>query len=323
MRSLLRLNARLHDAVDGWWESTAMRRAVGYGLMIAFVGAVALIEASRQGWLPAPMDGLPTNHFYAFDVAFTIFLGVEIVGLVLGLAKSIANSLGKQFEVFSLILLRQSFKELVYFEEPIQWTLADDSARQAVQYVVADALGALLVFVTVGFYYRLQRHQSITDSPAELRRFVAAKKLVANALLATFVGLAAFAAVDFLQGGTAIAFFDTFYTVLIFSDVLIVLISFRYSTTYTVVFRNFGFAAATVMVRLALAGPHYVDALLGWGATLFAVGVTAAYNFVVPDVEGPASRDAADDIRTPERPAPEAQGEDEGRKETPIRRELS
>jgi hypothetical protein len=321
MRSLLRLNARLHDAVDGWWESTAMRRAVGYALMIAFVGAVALIEANRRGWLLAPLDGLPTNHFYAFDVAFTIFLGVEIVGLVLGLAKSIANSLGKQFEVFSLILLRQSFKELVYFEEPIQWTLADESARQAVQYVVADALGALLVFVTVGFYYRLQRHQSITDSPSELRRFVAAKKLVANALLVTFAGLAAFAAVDFLQDGTAIAFFDTFYTVLIFSDVLIVLISFRYSTTYTVVFRNFGFAAATVMIRLALAGPHYVDALLGWGAALFAVGVTAAYNFVVPDVE-PASRDADRDIHTPERPAPEAGGEDEGRKDTPIRREL-
>jgi hypothetical protein len=80
-------------------------------------------------------------------------------------------------------------------------------------------------------------------------------------------------------------FFNTFYTVLIFSDVLIVLISLRYSATYHVVFRNSGYAAATVMIRLALAGPRYLGTALGVAAALYNLGVAAAYNYVTPAVQ--------------------------------------
>jgi hypothetical protein len=142
-----------------------------------------------------------------------------------------------------------------------------------------------VVFVIVGLYYKLQRHRRITETAAEQRRFVGYKKLLANVLLLVLVGLGLYTVEQFVVDGHAIAFFDTFYTVLIFSDVLIVLLSLRYSTTYYVVFRNSGFAAATVMIRLALAGPRYIDAMLGIGAALFSVGLTAAYNYVVPAIE--------------------------------------
>jgi hypothetical protein len=44
------------------------------------------------------------------------------------------------------------------------------------------------------------------------------------------------------------------------------------------VFRYFGFAVATVLVRLALTAPRIADAALGVVATLFAVGVTWFHN---------------------------------------------
>jgi hypothetical protein len=220
----------------------------------------------------------------AIDIAFTLFLVVEIVGLVVGLATSVAKTAGKQFEVFSLILLRQSFKELSKFnEEPIQWTF--EAGREAVQYVVVDATGALLIFVSLGFFYTLQKHQPITQTDVEQRYFVAQKKLVSNVLLFVLIGLSVYAVVAPFVAEDVLPFFNTFYTVLIFSDVLIVLISLRYSATYHVVFRNSGYAAATVMIRLALAGPRYLGAALGVAAALFNLGVAAAYNYVTPAVQ--------------------------------------
>ncbi len=273
------------DAFEGWWEGGEARRMVAYVLVGSFLLSLILIEAGRQALLPAPIAGkIPTNHFVAIDVAFTLFLVVELIGLVVGLATSVADTAGKQFEVFSLILLRRSFKELVEFEsEPIVWTF--EAGREAVQFVLADAGGALFIFFTLGFFYTLQHHQTITQSPVQQERFVTQKKMVANVLLIILIGLGAYSMASPLLGNGDIRFFNTFYTVLIFSDVLIVLISLRYSAIYHVVFRNSGFAAATMMIRLALAGPRYLGAALGVVAALFNLGVAVAYSYVAPAVQ--------------------------------------
>lgn len=284
MNSVFQCSNQLFDAFERRWESAEARQTVGYVLVGGFLISLVVIELNRQGLLPPSVaETLSTNHFAAIDVAFTLFLVVELVGLIVGLATSVADTAGKQFEVFSLILLRRSFKELVKFnEEPIEWTFA--SGREAVQLVVVDATGALLIFVTLGLFYTLQKHRPITQTNVEQRYFVAQKKLVANALLLILVGLGVYTVVaPFIA--QAVPFFNTFYTVLIFSDVLIVLISLRYSATYHVVFRNSGYAAATVMIRLALAGPRYWGTALGVAAALFNVGVAAAYNYVAPAVK--------------------------------------
>jgi hypothetical protein len=74
------------------------------------------------------------------------------------------------------------------------------------------------------------------------------------------------------------AFFESFYTVLIFADVLVVLISLRYNASYRVVFRNSGLAVATVLLRLALAAPPPWAGALGLGAVLFALVLTVVYD---------------------------------------------
>jgi len=311
MPALLRLSNRFFDAFEEWWEGVQARRTVAIVLVGGFVGALVLIEANRRGWLPPDLAPVvSTNHFVAIDVAFTLFLVVELVGLVLGLATSVADTAGKQFEVFSLILLRQSFKELDNFtEEPIQWTL-DGPGREAVQLVVADATGALVIFAVMGLFYTLQRHRSITENAEEQRTFMTWKKGVANVLLLTLAGLAANTVLGPFVPGLGGSFFDAFYTILIFTDILIVLISLRYSTTYHVVFRNSGFAAATVMIRLALAGPRYLDVALGVAAALFNVGVAAAYNYVAPAAKGSVQRNVEQkDGSVKDVPRPE--GEDE------------
>jgi len=299
LQALLRLSSRVFDRFEEWWEGKQARGVVAGVLVGGFLMSLALIELNRWGALPRPLgQSISTNHFKAIDIAFTLFLVVELIGLVVGLATSVADTAGKQFEVFSLILLRRSFKELVKFEEePIQWSF--EAGREAVQFLVVDATAALLIFLTLGGFYTLQRHESITRSREETFQFVAQKKMVANVLLLALAGLAGYAVLQPVVGGEPIPFFNAFYTTLIFSDVLIVLISLRYSATYHVVFRNSGFAAATVMIRLALSGPRYLGAALGVGAALFNLGVAAAYSYVAPAAE--ASRKRRTDRKEAER----------------------
>jgi hypothetical protein len=207
------------------------------------------------------------------ELALYLLLAYEVVGLVLGIARSVSNAAGKQFEIFSLILLRHSFEEFAYIGEPVVW----ESARLPVLRMLSDGFGALAIFVLLGFYYRAQRHPPLSDDARDRASFVAAKKLVALVLLAAFVWLGARAALSKGPG-----FFESFYTVLVLADVLLVFLSLRYSGAYHVVFRNSGLAVATVILRLGLSAPAFYNAALGIVAAVFALALTLAYGRLGP-----------------------------------------
>jgi hypothetical protein len=238
-----------------------------------------VVEARRRGWRPEGLaEHVPAKHYYAILVAFTLLLLTEVIELVFALAQSVASAVGKQLEIMSLILIRQSFKELTYFDEPIVWREMTGEVTTHVVYILSDALGALIIFALLAVYYGLQRHRPITLDADEQANFVAGKKLIALLLLVGLIVIGTNWVGSALTGSISHGFFEVFYTLLIFADVLIVLTSMRYNTPYPVVFRYFGFAVATVLVRLALTAPRIVDAALGVGATLFSVALTWAYN---------------------------------------------
>lgn len=281
--ALLARATRIFDRLEQWWFTVATQKRIASALIWVFLAGLLTVEARRRGWLP---DGLaehvPSKHFYAILVAFTLLLLTEVIELVFALAQSVASAVGKQLEIMSLILIRQSFKELTYFDEPIVWRDMAGEISVRVAYILSDAVGALIIFALLAVYYRLQRHQPITRDADEQANFVASKKLIA---LLLFVGLIVIGinwTVSALAGAASHGFFEVFYTLLIFADVLIVLISMRYNTPYPVVFRYFGFAVATVLVRLALTAPRIIDAALGVAATLFAVALTWLYNRSAP-----------------------------------------
>ena len=272
---VLGLAARTFDRLDAGWESARTRRRTADGLVLLFVAALVAVEMRRWGLLPPGLSALvPRSHFAAIGAAFTALLLVETVGLVLALADSVAGSVGKQFELFSLILLRDAFKALGTLGEPIVWATAQEPVLEA----LADGGGALLIFSGVVLFDRLQRHRPITTDRTEQARFVATKKAIALALLVAI----AVAGVDDLRryatGTDPYPFFDSVFTALIFADILLVLVSLRHSSTYAVVFRNAGFALATVVLRLALVAPAVPGVALGLGATAFLVALAWLYN---------------------------------------------
>jgi hypothetical protein len=265
---------RTYDRVELLWEGARTRRLVASVLVAVFVAYVVGIELARRGLLPRVAAGhLPRNHFHAVEVAFYLLLAFEVVGLVFTLSRSVSTAAGKQLEIFSLILLRHSFEEFGHLPEPIAW----DGAREAVERMLGNAAGALAIFVVLGFYYAALRPRPLSSDHRDTQGFVTAKKAVALALVVVF---------GWMAGRTLLGlrseFFESFYTVLVLADILVVLLSLRYSTSYLVVFRNSGLALATVLLRVGLSAPPYFNAGLGLIAALFSLGVTVAATRFAP-----------------------------------------
>ncbi|MDH5508201.1 MAG: hypothetical protein OEZ02_13345 [Anaerolineae bacterium] len=275
MKYILNVTNRLFDWLQRYWESAGTQRILGTGLASAFILAIGIIHLNWLGFLPEPYKSLlPTNHLAAIALAFTLLLVLEVVSLVLSLARSVSDSVGKQFEILSVILLRDTFQEFANFNEPLVW---EDIGHSIVP-ITATALAALLIFVVLGFYYPAQRHTRIVKDEEDKASFIAAKKVIALLLLASFIFVVLNNLWLFITDREPTAAFESFYTLLIFSDILVVLISLRYSASYHVAFRNSGFAVATVFIRLALIAPLLTGALLGVGTAVFALGITFAYN---------------------------------------------
>ena len=267
---MLRHAVRLFDAVADRFERPATRRAFATLVATAFACSVAAIELARQGLVPARLAPfVPLNHFRSVDLAFYLVLAWEVAALAIGLAASVANAAGKQFEVFSLIMLRHAFEAFGHLDEPVTWAQGHAVALE----IGAFAAGALGLFAILGLYYRAQRHPPLPGGLGDRASFVALKKLVALVLLVIYAVLAIRAALQEQPN-----FFTSFYTVLVLADVFLVLVSLRHSGAYHLIFRNSGLAAATVVLRLALTAPPVWAATLGVSAGLFALGVTLVCN---------------------------------------------
>ncbi len=282
----LRPVARLYDAVDRRWHHFTEGHALGLSLAVVFIVVLLAVELNRHGLLPDGLAGIVgVRHFSAVTIAFGLLLLFEVLALVFTLAQSVANSVGKQFELVSLILLREAFLAFASFGEPID---LGKRGYASLLVVGEDLLAAFLVFVLIGVYYRLQHHQPITPDEREQASFIAAKKAVALALFLAFLALIVQYAVRWLSGAAQTDLFGDFFTILVFADVLIVLVSLAFTSGYHVVFRNAGFAAAAIVVRLALTAPPFVGAALAVAAALFAVALTAAYNSFAPAIRARA-----------------------------------
>ena len=272
----------LYNRVERFWSSRKTWKFTVSLIILIFLIYMILITLNRFHWLPASLaNKIPTNHFYAVHLAFSMLLVIEVMGLVFSIAHSIARSVGKQFEIFSVILLRQSFEEFVNFSEPIVW----QEIQQSIVHIIVNTAGSLLIFLALGVYYRIQKHRPITRNETEQFHFIATKKIVAIALLLIFVLMAIHHTIILFLTPHPYSFFNTFYTVLIFSDILLVLISLRYCSTYHVVYRDSGFTLGTVLIRIALTAPPVYNVLLGVGASGLIIALTLVYNLFSPEIE--------------------------------------
>jgi uncharacterized membrane-anchored protein YitT (DUF2179 family) len=121
---------------------------------------------------------------------------------------------------------------------------------------------------------------------------VKVKQIVAILLLTIFVVLSLYSLydwskeiVDYLVKGDPmqidahLIFFEDFYTIMIFADVLIFIASFIYSQRYATLLRNAGFVASAIFLRMSLAGESYYGVALAAFAILTGILAQLIHNY--------------------------------------------
>jgi len=263
------------DKISKKFESPKGFNIISSGLAIIFIVSLFIAFVNINFNLPESIAYLlPDNYFFAVEITFTILLAVEIIEMVFILAHSVTDSVAKQFEILSLILLRQAFKEFSNIDMPIEIV----SIIQPATYILSDIFGALFIFAGVLIFKKMQKHRVITSNDEDSYKFTALKKALALFMLAAFIIIGIYDIALYIDGAEQFQFFTMFYSLLIFTDILIVIISLRYSHLYCVVFRNTGFAIATILIRFALSLPRYYDTAMGILSIIFVILITYVYN---------------------------------------------
>ncbi|MCL7487469.1 MAG: hypothetical protein M8357_04750 [Desulfobulbaceae bacterium] len=265
----------IFDPLHYYWEHERIHRKISVMLVLLFIGSLLVIELKRQGILTGSLvASIPNNHFFAIQAAFTVVLIMEIISLIFTIPCSFSKSVGKQFEILSLILMRNAFKQLSSLPEPI--TVNEENYKVILE-IVSDGFGALLIFALLGYYYRIQeqqKHDDLKGRPVDLFSFVAAKKGLALIILGIFIYMGGSTIYNWLNEVPQSDFFHDFYTLLIITDILLVLIAQCFQPSFFSVFRNSGYALSTLIIRLALSAPAYFNVLLGVAAAIFAIAMT-------------------------------------------------
>lgn len=269
--------AALYELVLG--DRTDERlRSVAINLAIAgFLIHVVACTLHGFSLLDVPgMNSFIDSYLDALYTPFSIILAYEVYELIRAIPESFSVAIGKQFEVMSLLVVRDIFKNLADVEATQGSALDSDVALIALEAV------AFLILFTTALYFRSMtlNTKSTTEPSAAVVRFVDQKKTLAVALAFVYVLLAIYSftswslsTVDGDGDLSRTVFFLDFFTFLILSDIVILLVSYKHITDFPQLARNTGFVLSTVTIRVGIGTPGFTGAALFILSALLAAGV--------------------------------------------------
>ena len=262
----------LGDATDERLRGWAINAAI-----VGFLLHVVACTLHRFSSFDVPdMNGFFDSYLDALYTPFSIILAYEVYELIRAIPESFSISIGKQFEVMSLLVVRDMFKNLADVEKASGTAVDTDVALIAV-----EALAFLILFTTA-LYFRRVTHASKHDEDTDegVARFVQQKKSLACGLAGVYVLLAIYSftswSMNTLDGEGDLSrtvFFLDFFTFLILSDIIILLVSYKHITDFPQLARNTGFVLSTVTIRVGIGTPGFTGAALFILSALLAAGV--------------------------------------------------
>jgi hypothetical protein len=285
--------------VYGWLFSVQqqkrLERIVVKVSVASFLIHLFLVLLARS--LPHPdllIEAVGKSYLAAIYTPFSFILFYEALMLIAAIPKSTTRSIAKQFEIVSLIFIRKFFKDIAH--------LADigklESFSPEVRHVLIDVSAGLCMFLLVTVFLqaaqkRLPQQEEAAAKSAELVEFIKQKELIALGLTATFLVLVVsnlwayfhqvYGYIYFggVQPDPNNFFYTDLFAVMIFTDVLIVILSISVSDSYELVFRNEAFVISTILLRFSLTvAPPWGDPLALAGIA-FGIVAVLIYNYNV------------------------------------------
>ena len=250
---------------------------------LGFVVHLGLIFLKTQGVIfPAIYPELFNDPISAIYTPFSLILIYEIYLLLFYLPRSFTSCVSKQFEIISLIVIRKIFKDIPQMDLSGNWISSFHNLE-----LIIDLLGFLILFLLIFLFNRSKQKlpkQPVDDS--RLLKFIASKKVV-SVMLFCVLGVMLLSTlgqwfIDVLNQHSVLnldsLFFNQFFTLLILADVVILLISFRYTEEYSKLIRNTGFIIATILIRLSFSAESYLAMVLILTGVSFAYLILQIFN---------------------------------------------
>ena len=220
----------------------------------------------------------------AIYTPFSLILVYEVYLLLFYLPRSFTSCISKQFEIISLIVIREIFRDIPLMDLNDNLILSEHNVE-----LIIDLLGFLILFLLIYLFNKDTQKlpkKNVTDP--SLIRFISSKKIVSLLLLIVMSFMALNTLFDWFlniysnQTITQIdgLFFNKFFTLLILADVIILLISFRYTEEYSKLIRNTGFIISTILIRLSFSSTGYLTMILILTGVCFAYLILRIYNAI-------------------------------------------
>ena len=200
------------------------------------------------------LENLLSNPISALYTPFSFILVYEAFLLIFYFPRSFTTSIAKEYEIISLVLIRQIFEDIPEID------IDSGIYNQQSLLLLYDLIAIIIIFYLIFLFKKTISIIPKRKPNKNLVRFISYKKTLSIILLPTLLILcisnlfdwtySVFINNEIIKNINAVFFID-FFTVLILVDVFILLLSFQYTDKYHQIIRNTGFIISTILLRLS------------------------------------------------------------------------
>lgn len=228
--------------------------------IIGFFGHLLLLLLVQNNSLKLSEENMemfnsPLSSLYT---PFSILLAYEVYQLIRTISESFSSSVGKQYEIATLLVVRDILKRLSDIEFDEGWDIDADLG-----FLILECFAFLVLFYTSLAYHKISKKiKNDNVHPEKLSSFIYSKQIIALLMLIVFLTITFTSMSGWIEsvlegkgGVNREIFFLDFFTFLILADILILLISYWFYTDFGNLARNTGFILSTVIIRVAISSP--------------------------------------------------------------------
>ena len=200
------------------------------------------------------LDSLLSNPISALYTPFSFILVYEAFLLIYYFPRSFTTSIGKEYEIISLVLIRNIFEDIPMLD------IKSGILNPQSLLLLYDLIAILIIFFLIYLFKKTIKSIPKREANKNLMRFISYKKILSIVLVPILLFLccsnlfdwtySVFINDEIVKNINAVFFID-FFTILILVDVFILLLSFKYTDRYHQIIRNTGFIISTILLRLS------------------------------------------------------------------------
>ena len=270
-----------------WSERVILRIAI-----VSFIVHLIIIGLVNFNIIPInEPSSLLKNPIAAIYTPFSFILVYEVYLLIYYLPKSTSIYVSKQYEIITLIIFRRLFKDLSDLNLTANWF----NNKNDLQFTY-DLVTAIILFYLIYLFHihRSKIYETINQKHQNFLRiskFINIKKWIALSLVPILVFISVYSLLNWSlgviqpNGADDISFktinnifFEQFFTILIVTDVFLLLFSFFHTDHFHKVIRNSGFIISTILLRISFSVDGIINNLLIITAVVFGLIVIVIHN---------------------------------------------